>query len=219
MERNPKPKRKNLILKPIKFGKQQFNNNMVAAETDLVEALALYREAGDRRGEAWSLQNLATISFFQGDAPEAEERLGLARSMGYADVERFEAALAGHRDLGIHSGLLNDAAMRLIQSGVARRGSVTDLSPGMVKVATRNGQNLGLDVDGRVADGVADDVASLVAELLHAPMTATAANATTPVATVLVLFTVLFTKIPLFGPKVGSPSSLLRRNRAVLVVL
>lgn len=27
-------------------------------------------------------------------------------------------ALAGHRDLGIHSGLLNDAAMRLIQAGV-----------------------------------------------------------------------------------------------------
>jgi ubiquinone/menaquinone biosynthesis C-methylase UbiE len=35
---------------------------------------------------------------------------------------------------------------------VARRGSVTDLSPGMVKVATRNGQSLGLDIDGRVAD-------------------------------------------------------------------
>ena len=42
--------------------------------------------------------------------------------------------------------------MNLIQSGVARRGSVTDLSPGMVKVATRNGQSLGLDIDGRVAD-------------------------------------------------------------------
>ena len=35
---------------------------------------------------------------------------------------------------------------------MARRGSVTDLSPGMVKVATRNGENLGLEVDGRVAD-------------------------------------------------------------------
>ena len=39
-----------------------------------------------------------------------------------------------------------------MQSGVAQRGSVTDLSPGMVKVATRNGKRLGLDVDGRVAD-------------------------------------------------------------------
>lgn len=35
---------------------------------------------------------------------------------------------------------------------MARRGSVTDLSPGMVKVATRNGRSLGLDIDGRVAD-------------------------------------------------------------------
>ncbi|RTL08364.1 MAG: methyltransferase domain-containing protein, partial [Acidimicrobiia bacterium] len=35
---------------------------------------------------------------------------------------------------------------------VAKKGSVTDLSPGMVKVALRNAENLGLDVDGRVAD-------------------------------------------------------------------
>jgi len=40
-----------------------------------------------------------------------------------------------------------------------------------------------------VVDGAAEEVASLVAELLHAPITATAANAATPVATVLVLFT------------------------------
>ena len=39
-----------------------------------------------------------------------------------------------------------------MQSGVAEKGSVTDLSPGMVKVALRNAENLGLDVDGRVAD-------------------------------------------------------------------
>src|SRR5271169_3797750 len=42
--------------------------------------------------------------------------------------------------------------LNLIQAGVARCGSVTDLSPGMVKVATRNGQSLGLDIEGRVAD-------------------------------------------------------------------
>jgi hypothetical protein len=40
-----------------------------------------------------------------------------------------------------------------------------------------------------VVDGAAEEVASLVAELLHAPITATAANAATPVATVLVFFT------------------------------
>ena len=52
-------------------------------------------------------------------------------------------------ELGCGSGFF---LLNLIQSGVARRGSVTDLSPGMVKVATRNGQSLGLDIDGRVAD-------------------------------------------------------------------
>ncbi len=52
-------------------------------------------------------------------------------------------------ELGCGTGFF---LLNLIQAGVARRGSVTDLSPGMVKVATRNGQILGLDIDGRVAD-------------------------------------------------------------------
>jgi ubiquinone/menaquinone biosynthesis C-methylase UbiE len=52
-------------------------------------------------------------------------------------------------ELGCGSGFF---LLNLIQAGVARRGSVTDLSPGMVKVAVRNGEALGLDIDGRVAD-------------------------------------------------------------------
>jgi SAM-dependent methyltransferase len=39
-----------------------------------------------------------------------------------------------------------------MQAGLAARGSVTDISPGMVSVALRNAESLGLDVDGRVAD-------------------------------------------------------------------
>ena len=53
---------------------------------------------------------------------------------------------------------------------------MTDLSPGMVKVATRNGQALGLDIDGRVADAEGipyeDDTFDLVvghAVLHHIP--------------------------------------------------
>jgi glutamate-ammonia-ligase adenylyltransferase len=40
--------------------------------------------------------------------PPPEERLGLARSMGYADVEKFEAALAGYRERvsALFAGLL-----------------------------------------------------------------------------------------------------------------
>ncbi|KMS83420.1 methyltransferase type 11 [Streptomyces regensis] len=42
--------------------------------------------------------------------------------------------------------------LNLMQGGVIKKGSVTDLSPGMVEVALRNAERLGLDVDGRVAD-------------------------------------------------------------------
>ncbi|QKT07823.1 methyltransferase domain-containing protein [Gordonia sp. X0973] len=52
-------------------------------------------------------------------------------------------------ELGCGTGFF---LLNLMQSGVAKKGSVTDLSPGMVKVALRNAENLGLDVDGRVAD-------------------------------------------------------------------
>jgi ubiquinone/menaquinone biosynthesis C-methylase UbiE len=76
-------------------------------------------------------------------------------------------------ELGCGTGFF---LLNLIQSGVARRGSVTDLSPGMVKVATRNGLSLGLDVDGRVADAEGipyeDDTFDLVvghAVLHHIP--------------------------------------------------
>ena len=39
------------------------------------EALASFRSAGNRRGEAWALQNLAWISFSNGEIPKAEKRL------------------------------------------------------------------------------------------------------------------------------------------------
>jgi SAM-dependent methyltransferase len=42
--------------------------------------------------------------------------------------------------------------LNLMQAGLTARGSVTDLSPGMVAAALRNAESLGLDVDGRVAD-------------------------------------------------------------------
>ena len=67
----------------------------------------------------------------------------------------YERAL----ELGCGTGFF---LLNLIQSGIARRGSVTDLSPGMVKVATRNGQALGLDIDGPAfAELVVERVTSL----------------------------------------------------------
>src|SRR3954452_24468493 len=71
--------------------------------------------------------------------------------------------------------------LNLMQGGVIKKGSVTDLSPGMVKVALRNAEHLGLDVDGRVADAERipydDDTFDLVvghAVLHHIPDVAAA---------------------------------------------
>ncbi|AXK88313.1 methyltransferase domain-containing protein [Nocardia farcinica] len=81
----------------------------------------------------------------------------------------YERAL----ELGCGTGFF---LLNLMQGGVAKSGSVTDLSPGMVKVALRNAENLGLDVDGRVADAETipydDDTFDLVvghAVLHHIP--------------------------------------------------
>jgi SAM-dependent methyltransferase len=70
-------------------------------------------------------------------------------------VDRFRAVVPGSEtwghalELGCGTGFF---LLNLMQGGIARRGTVTDLSPGMVEVATRNAANLGLDVEGRVAD-------------------------------------------------------------------
>ncbi|HEY4021184.1 MAG TPA: class I SAM-dependent methyltransferase, partial [Pseudonocardiaceae bacterium] len=77
------------------------------------------------------------------------------RCIDYA-VGRFRA-VAGDQgwpyqramELGSGTGFF---LLNLMQGGVIAKGSVTDLSPGMVEVALRNAENLGLPVDGRVAD-------------------------------------------------------------------
>jgi SAM-dependent methyltransferase len=77
------------------------------------------------------------------------------RCIAYA-ADRFRA-VAGDAgwpygralELGCGTGFF---LLNLLQAGVAKTGSVTDLSPGMVEAALRNAEGLGLDVDGRVAD-------------------------------------------------------------------
>ena len=77
------------------------------------------------------------------------------RCIAYA-ADRFRA-VAGDTgwpygralELGCGTGFF---LLNLMQAGVAKTGSVTDLSPGMVAAALRNAEGLGLDVDGRVAD-------------------------------------------------------------------
>ena len=104
---------------------------------------------------------LAQVLYHDWEAENYDEKWSISYDKRCVDYARdlFDATVPPeeHRklpydralELGCGSGFF---LLNLIQAGVARRGSVTDLSPGMVKVATRNGQNLGLEIDGRVAD-------------------------------------------------------------------
>ena len=101
---------------------------------------------------------LANVLYHDWEAGSYDDKWSISydqRCIDYAaDRFRLVAGEAGWpygRALELGSGtgffLLN-----LMQAGVATRGSVTDLSPGMVAAALRNAEHLGLDVDGRVAD-------------------------------------------------------------------
>ena len=107
---------------------------------------------------AWHDPKLANVLYHDWEAGTYDEKWSISydkRCVDYA-VGRFRA-VAGSRgwpypramELGSGTGffLLNQ-----MQAGVAEKGSVTDLSPGMVRVALHNAEMLGLPVDGRVAD-------------------------------------------------------------------
>jgi ubiquinone/menaquinone biosynthesis C-methylase UbiE len=101
---------------------------------------------------------LANVLYHDWEADTYDEKWSISydeRCIDYA-TGRFRA-VAGDADwpyehameLGSGTGFF---LLNLMSGGVIKKGSVTDLSPGMVQVALRNAANLGLDVDGRVAD-------------------------------------------------------------------
>lgn len=101
---------------------------------------------------------LANVLYHDWEAAGYDEKWSISydqRCIDYA-VGRFRA-VADHAgpyeramELGSGTGFF---LLNLMQGGIAGKGSVTDISPGMVQVALRNAQSLGLDVEGRVADG------------------------------------------------------------------
>jgi ubiquinone/menaquinone biosynthesis C-methylase UbiE len=103
-------------------------------------------------------RKLANVLYHDWEAGTYDEKWSISydeRCTTYA-ADRFRhAAGPGDRpyahalELGCGTGFF---LLNLMQAGVAARGSVTDLSPGMVQTALRNAGKLGLDVDGRVAD-------------------------------------------------------------------
>ncbi|MGV9825201.1 MULTISPECIES: class I SAM-dependent methyltransferase [unclassified Gordonia (in: high G+C Gram-positive bacteria)] len=112
-------------------------DEVAAALDDTKLAQVLYHDwEAETYDEKWSISfDDRCIDYARGrfDAVASEVPLPYGRAM----------------ELGCGTGFF---LLNLMQSGVAKKGSVTDLSPGMVKVALRNAENLGLDVDGRVAD-------------------------------------------------------------------
>jgi ubiquinone/menaquinone biosynthesis C-methylase UbiE len=103
-------------------------------------------------------RKLANVLYHDWEAGTYDEKWSISydeRCITYAaDRFRFAAGSAGWPyeralELGCGTGFF---LLNLMQAGVATRGSVTDLSPGMVQAALRNAEHLGLDVDGRVAD-------------------------------------------------------------------
>jgi ubiquinone/menaquinone biosynthesis C-methylase UbiE len=102
---------------------------------------------------------LANVLYHDWEADTYDEKWSISydeRCIDYA-VGRFRAVAgdSGGRpyehamELGSGTGFF---LLNLMQGGLIKKGSVTDLSPGMVRVALRNAEHLGLDVDGRVAD-------------------------------------------------------------------
>jgi SAM-dependent methyltransferase len=108
-----------------------------AARDDPKRANILYHD-----WEAASYDEKWSISYDERCVTYARERFELIAGMPAAPYGR---AL----EIGSGTGFF---LLNLMQAGVAERGSVTDISPGMVEVALRNAGSLGLAVEGRVAD-------------------------------------------------------------------
>lgn len=115
----------------------------------------------ERLREAWADPKVANIVYHDWEASTYDEKWNISydeRCVSYArDRYAHVAGDAGwpyERMLEIGAGT-GFFTLNLMQAGVARSAVVTDISQGMVDVAVRNGQALGLDVTGRSADAEA----------------------------------------------------------------
>ena len=107
---------------------------------------------------AWDDPKLANVLYHDWEAGTYDEKWSISfddRCINYA-VDRFRH-VAGAADwpygeameLGCGTGFF---MLNLKLGGVVEHGHVTDLSQGMVDAALRNGEHLGLELEGRVAD-------------------------------------------------------------------
>ena len=108
--------------------------------------------------QAWDDPKLANLLYHDWEADSYDDKWSISfdeRCISYAR-DRF-VNVAGDQglpyatalELGCGTGFF---LLNLKLAGVLDEGHVTDLSPGMVEVAKRNGANLGFELQGRVAD-------------------------------------------------------------------
>ena len=116
------------------------------------------RASEDEIAAAWDDPKLANVLYHDWEASTYDEKWSISydeRCIAYAR-DRF-VHVAGREgwpyatalEIGSGTGFF---LLNLKQAGVLDEGHVTDLSPGMVEVAIRNGRALGFEVEGRVAD-------------------------------------------------------------------
>ena len=108
---------------------------------------------------AWHDPKLANVIYHDWEATTYDDKWSISyddRCIDYAR-EIFDEAIGRDTWDQVDSALEVGGGtgfflLNLMQSGVARRGTITDISAGMVDQAVRNGRHLGLDVVGNVAD-------------------------------------------------------------------
>lgn len=107
---------------------------------------------------AWSDPKLANVLYHDWEAATYDEKWSISYDQRCIDYARDRFVAIAGRDHWPYAEALEVGCgtgfflLNLMQAGVATRGHLTDLSPGMVDAAVGNGKALGLDVDGRVAD-------------------------------------------------------------------
>ncbi len=122
----------------------------MTASPEQVEAAFVQAGQGDPKQ--------ANILYHDWEAATYETKWSISYDQRCVDYARDRFTLvAGHDgwpyatalEIGCGTGFF---LLNLMQAGIATRGVVTDISAGMVEVATRNADGLGLSVEGRLAD-------------------------------------------------------------------